>query len=118
VIFGFLAKSGGTPDCSVAYKSGPFVEDGSGKPVNVAGAAFVVVRCSPAYGYDFETGRTTYTGSKHITPSSPRYVRALAETGDFEGVVSWVVGLSSRRGFTVAVTSVPPGVSTLTITFS
>ena len=118
VIFGFLAKSGGTPNCNVAYNSGPFTEDASGRPVTVAGTAFVVVRCTSAYTYEPETNRTTYTGPKRITPSGARYVRELAKTGDFEGVLSWVVGLTEQRAFKVAVTTVPPGLSTLTITFS
>ena len=86
--------------------------------MRVAGTAFVVVRCSPAYGYDFESGRTTYTGPKNLTPSGTTHVHALAETGDFEGVVSWVIGLDAQRPFSVAGTTIPPGVSTLTITFS
>ena len=117
MIFGFLAKGGGTPNCSIGYQSGPFVEDGSGKPVPVAGAAFVVVRCTSAYTYDPETNRTTFAG-KRVTPSGARFVRELAKNGDFEGVLSWVVGLSSRRAFTAAVATIPPGISNLTITFS
>ena len=117
VIFGFLAKSGGTPNCNVAYNNGPFTEDASGKPVSVPGSAFVVVRCTSAYTYDPVTNRTTYAG-KRLTPSGARYVRALVKTGEFEGVVTWVIGLGERRAFKVAVTSVPPGISTLTVTFS
>jgi len=118
VIFGFITKSGGTPNCNVAYNGGPFTEDASGKPVAVAGAAFVVVRCTAAYTYDPETNRTTYTGPQRFTPSGAPYVRDLVKTGDFEGVVSWVVGLGGRRSFAVAVKTVPPGISTLTITFA
>ena len=118
VIFGFLARSGGTPNCNVAYQNGPFTEDASGRPVTVAGTAFVVVRCTSAYTYDPATNRTTYAGPKSIIPSSARYVREVVKIGDFEGVLSWVVGLSERRAFKVAVASVPPGISNLTITFS
>jgi hypothetical protein len=118
VIFGFLAKSGGTPNCTVGYQNGPFTEDASGKSVTVLGAAFAVVRCTSAYTYDPATNRTTYTGPKSIIPSSARYVREVVKIGDFEGVLSWVVGLSERRAFKVAVASVPPGISNLTITFS
>jgi hypothetical protein len=118
VIFGFLAKGGGTPSCNVSYQSGPFVAEASGKPVTVAGTAFVVVHCSPAYTFDPETARPTYTGPNQFAPSGSRFVRALAKTGDNEGVVTWVVGLGARRAFKVAATTVPPGISTLTITFS
>jgi hypothetical protein len=116
VIFGFLAKSGGTPNCNIAYNAGPFTEDSSGKRVTVPGSAFVVVRCTSAYTYDPVTNRTTYA-AKQLTPSGARYVDELVKTGDFEGVLTWVIGLGERHAFKVAVTSVPPGISNLTITF-
>lgn len=117
VVFSFIVKSGGTPSCQIAYKNGPFSQDASGAPVAVAGAAFVVLRCSPAYGYDFESGRTTYTGPKRITPAGTAHVRELVETGDFEGVVTWVVGLDAPVGFHVVAATIPPGISTIAITF-
>ena len=67
----------------------------------MAGAAFVVVRCSPAYGYDFETGpHDVHRPEAHHADGAARYVRELVETGDFEGVLTWVVGLDARRAFT------------------
>jgi hypothetical protein len=86
--------------------------------VKIAGGAFVVVRCSPAYGYDFESGRTTYTGPKRIEAAGSHHVRELVETGDFEGVVTWVVGVDSQRPFRVSAATIPPGVSTVAIDFS
>ena len=118
VTFTFRKKGTSVPNCTVQYKPGPFTHDGSGAPVSVAGTAFAVVRCEPAYGYDFASGTPTYTGSKRITAVGAKHVKDVVETGDFEGVVSWVAGLSSRRAFKVAVATIPPGVSTLTITFS
>jgi len=118
VIFGFVVKSGGTPSCSVAYSNGPFVSDAKGAAVTVRGTAFLVVRCSPAAGHDFESGRTTYTGPTRIDPSGVRHVRELVETGDFEGVVTWVVGLDTKRPFTVVPATIPPGVSTITVAIS
>jgi hypothetical protein len=118
LIFGFVVKTGGNPACRVAYAKGPFSQDGSGATVTVLGTAFVVVRCSPAYGYDFESGRTTYTGPKRITPSGMQHVREIVETGDNEGVLTWVVGLDSQRPFRVIPARIPPGVSTLAIIFS
>ena len=57
------------------------------------------MRCKPAYGYDFETGKTTYTGPKRITPPGTYHVREVVETGDFEGVLNWVIGLDAQRAF-------------------
>lgn len=106
VTFDFTTEANGKPKCTVAYAQPPFTMDGSGQPVTVAGAAFVQVRCEPAYGYDFENGQATYTGPKRIAASATQHVRELVETGDFEGVLSWVIGLDAQRPFTVATTSV------------
>jgi hypothetical protein len=116
-VFAFIIKGGGVPSCSVAYKSGPFSNDASGAAVTVAGGAFAVVRCSPAYGYDFESGKTTYTGPKRIDPTGTNHVRELVETGDFEGVVTWVIGLDSQRPYHAVAQRTPPGVSSLALTF-
>ena len=106
--FSFTVKADAPPSCAVSYQGGPFSQTGSGAPVNVAGSAFVVVRCSPAYGYDFETGTTTYTGPKSIAPNGTHHVRNVVETGDFEGVVTWVIGLDAQRPFLVTTPNAPP----------
>lgn len=111
-------KTAGTPSCGVAYDNGPFTSDATGAPVTVRGAAYLVVRCSPASGHDFESGRTTYTGPKRIDPSDAHHVQELVETGDFEGVVTWVVGLDTRQPFQVATTTIPPGVATFAVVIS
>jgi len=116
VTFTFKPSASAVPGCKVQYKPGPFSQDGSGQPVAVAGSAFVSVRCAPAYGYDFTSGTTTYTGPKHITPTGTRHVREVVETGDFEGVLNWVIGLDANRGFDITAGSAPT--RQLTITFS
>jgi hypothetical protein len=121
VRFGFLTKTDAPPSCKVSYQPGPFTANASGIKVTVDGNAFVVVRCSPAYGYDFDTGNPTYTGPPIITPTGARSVRELVETGDFEGVLTWVIGLDAQRPYTVAAATMPHGAkfdSTLVITFS
>ena len=107
VTFTFRTKGSAVPSCAAEYRTGPFTQDGSGAPVAVAGAAFLAVRCTPAYGYDFETGTTTYTGSKNITPAGTRHVRAVVETGDFEGQVNWIIGLDAKRGFAIDSSGAP-----------
>lgn len=121
VRFGFTMKTDAAPSCVVSYQDGPFTADASGVSVSVDGNAFVVVRCAPAYGYDFDSGKATYTGPPLITPDGARSVRELVETGDFEGVLTWVIGLEEARPFRVAVATMPQGAtyeSTLVITFS
>lgn len=99
-----------SPGYRAAYETGPFVEDGSGRPVDVAGSAFVVVRLEPAAGVDLsvETAPQTYTGPRTIDPSGTAHVVQLRQTGDFEGIVTWVIGLDARRPFTVEATAGPP----------
>ena len=116
VTFTFRKSGTAAPSCKVAYMPGPFTEDASGRPVAVAGSAFLTVRCEPAYGYDFETGAPTYTGPKRITPTGTRHVREVVETGDFEAVLNWVIGLDEQRAYGITSGGVPNRV--LTITFS
>lgn len=72
------------------------VTDGEGAPVTVAGNAFVSVSFM-AVGVDLsgETPVEVYTGPNEFTPEFPT-VRELKKTGDFEGVVSWGIGLSRK----------------------
>ena len=108
VVFTFTTNSAPEePGYSVEYQSGPFSQDGSGAPVAVDGTAFLVVRLEPAYGNDFESGETTYTGPNELRPEGTRYVEHAVNTGDFEGIVSWVIGLSEQRPFQVLASGAP-----------
>ena len=107
VIFDFTGKGTDPPGYSVTYGTPPFVADGSGAPVAVAGNAFVVVKVKPGYGYDFETGTPTYKGPKSVPVGHANHVRAIVETGDFEGVLTWVIGLDAKRPFSVEATGTP-----------
>ncbi len=84
----------------------PLKEDGSGKPVEVRGAAVVVVRMEPASGFDLNTaeGVLTYKGPKRIDGSGAgtSVVQELVRTGDFEAVLSWAIGLSDKVDFRVS----------------
>jgi hypothetical protein len=117
VVFTFRPHGTAVPSCTVEYRNGPFTMEASGAPVPVAGTAFALVRCEPAYGYDFETGQSTYTGPKRlVVPVPSGHVLEVVETGDSEGVVTWVVGLDKQRAFTVAATGSP--LRQLIVTFS
>jgi len=107
VIFSFTSKQSGPPGYTITYGTPPFVQDGSGKPVAVKGNAFIVVKVQPGYGFDFVAGKPTYTGPKSITPPSTNHVQSIVETGDFEGVLTWVIGLDSKRPFTIEATGKP-----------
>lgn len=78
----------GTPQFEIQTQAGThFLQDPSGKPVDLAGSAGarIVLR-------GFRGDMRNYTGPVTITSSGPRLLQAY-EIGDFEGVVSWAVGL-------------------------
>jgi len=75
--------------------------DGEGAPVEVAGEAFVLVSFM-AQGVDLsgEEPEPIYTGPTEFAPGLST-VLEVEQTGDFEGVVSWGIGLSSKTCFVV-----------------
>jgi hypothetical protein len=105
VVFSVTSEHGDAPGYEVVYAPPPFAQDGSGEPVDVAGDAFIVVRLRPAYGYDFVNNRPTYSGPKRIPTTDANHVTEVVQLGDFEGVITWVIGLDSKRPFTVESTA-------------
>jgi len=75
------------------------VEDGSGNPVEIAGNAFLVVKLTPAMTakIDGDQVKKTYTGPNRRPGAGP--VTEVVKTGDFEGVVTWVIGLDRELPF-------------------
>lgn len=79
----------GTPSFEVKQQAGSqFSQDPSGKPVTLAGSAgaMIVLR-------GFRGDMRNYTGPASVISSGPLLLQAYA-LGDFEGVVTWAVGLS------------------------
>jgi hypothetical protein len=95
----------GLPGYRVEYVRPPIQEDGSGNRVQVEGNAFVLVRMELASGFDVATGEgeLVYTGPRRLSGSDAgtSVVREVVRTGDFEAVLSWVVGLGDRVDFRV-----------------
>ena len=75
------------------------IEDGSGNPVEIAGNAFLVVKLTPAMTakIDGDQVTKTYTGSNRLPGTNP--ITEVVKTGDFEGVVTWVIGLDRELPF-------------------
>jgi hypothetical protein len=97
----------GTPAFEVKPQaSAHFLRDPSGQPVDLAGSAgaTIVLR-------GFRGDLQNYGGPVSITSGGPRLLQ-VSEIGDFEGVVTWAVGLSSP-----SCASVTSGASTLTFHF-
>ncbi|MDQ1374208.1 MAG: hypothetical protein QOJ09_1546 [Actinomycetota bacterium] len=106
VVFEF---EGAVPGYGVKYVDRPVIEDGSGKTVDVQGDSVLQVRMEPAAGADLAGAklRQTYTGPNRIAPGTPA-VTELVRTGDFEAVLTWVIGLKGRPGFRVNTLTGPP----------
>jgi hypothetical protein len=105
---------GAIPGYSVSYESGTILSDPKGDPVTVAGGNNVKVVLSLATGVKLTGGYTkTYNGPDRFTPTGTSVVKELAKVGDFEGVLSWAIGTSVKRPFTVTTTA-----NTVVITFA
>ena len=78
-------------------------EDGSGKHVQVAAAAVLVDRLTPASGADLSGGtlRLVYKGLRRLKPAAAGPVRELVRAGDFESVLSWAIGLDRKRPYRI-----------------
>ena len=72
------------------------IADASGAPVPIVGDAFLQVRMSPAIGHD-EGGGSTY-GAPRVTYALPEVIQVV-NSGDFEGVLSFGIGLARTSGF-------------------
>jgi hypothetical protein len=85
-----------TPGYSVRYV-GHVVEDGSGNPVSLLGTKRIHVVIREARGHT--------SGGSNLLPGTltPRCsnLRQVKEAGDFEGVVSFGLGLRRKTGFRV-----------------
>lgn len=97
----FDLEPGQRPGYRVSYEPAETakVEDASGNPVEIAGDAFLVVKLSPAMTakIDGDQVTKTYTGPKRLPGKAP--VTEVVKTGDFEGVVTWVIGVDRQRPY-------------------
>lgn len=101
VVFTFV-EDAGVPSWQVEYVE-EVREDGSGRLVEVEGAAALAVTLSGASGVDMsgETFEEVYTGPDRLdgTDAGVSSVQEVVETGDFEAVMSWAIGVDEQRPF-------------------
>ena len=92
----------GPPGYLVEYRPGPIREDPSDRPIDMKGAAFLVVRLSAA-GFDLTQPKApaTYKGPSVIETAGTTSIQQVHKAGDFEGVNLWVIGLDKERPFSV-----------------
>ena len=100
VVFEFR---GGLPEHRVGYV-GQLVEDGSGKPVSLAGAADLQVVFQGANAHRGDGSPSV--GPRRFSPGLAA-VKEVAQVGDFEAVVTYGIGLDRRRPITVSTLSGP-----------
>lgn len=98
VVFEF---DGAVPGYRVEYVE-RLTEDPSDRPVQLPGTPLRVI-ISPASGVDLGAGTYTqvYKGPNEIAGTGG-VVRQLKSAGDFEGVLTWGIGLDQRRPFKVS----------------
>jgi hypothetical protein len=100
VVFEFR---GAVPEHRVRYVD-QLVEDGSGKPVSVAGTADLEVVFQGANAH--EADGTPSVSPRRFSPNLTA-VKEVAQIGDFEAVVSYGIGVDRRRPITVSTLSGP-----------
>ena len=87
------------PGYRIDYVPRPVTEDGSGDEVTVAGAAVLEVRFENAAGarLDGEKVVRTYTGPDRVAATGGQgVVTEVVDAGDFEGLLTWVIGLRAK----------------------
>lgn len=104
VVFAFREGATPGPGYNVSYEPADRAktEDGSGNPIEIEGSAFLVVRLTPAMTAEIvgEKVEPTYTGPRRIAGVGTHAVQEVVKTGDFEAMVTWVIGLNLERPFT------------------
>lgn len=91
----------GSPSVEIAEARGtlrrvepPFFEDGSGAEVTVEGERFIEIRFDGLL-IAGEDGSPTYRGERDRRPEMTA-ISELAVIGEFEGVMTWIVGVRGR----------------------
>lgn len=84
------------PGYRVAMGKRPVTEDGSGETVDVKGAALLEVRLENAAMARLQGEKVVpvYKGNRRVATEGEVVTEAV-DAGDFEGVVTWVVGLKA-----------------------
>jgi len=91
VVFEF---AGGLPEATIERASPPFLHDASGLPIDVEGSSFLRVTLRGGTK-QMDDGSSSYTGPTDFSTAYPGLVH-LVEGGDFEGLSTWYVGLTSE----------------------
>ena len=99
VVIEFAANK--LPDWDVRIDAPPFIQDGSGKTIKVAGHAALAVRLTNADAHTF------YNKPARLNPPGTPNVTEVVRTDDFERYVTHIIGLENARRFDVTVLKAP-----------
>lgn len=104
IVFQFASD---IPGYAIRYVEKPIHSDGSGEVVPLAGNYALEVRMFPASGVDMANdAQPTYTGPSRITIGRNGVIEAV-RNGDFEAVLHWTIGLSTKAPFRVTTKTAP-----------
>lgn len=99
--------TGGRPGVHVEYVDEPVRACGSGRPVPLPGDGWLEVRFDPAAAH--VDGERTFDEDR-LAPRLP-VVLEIVSTCDFEGVVTWVLGVASPEPYRVTLLDDPARVA-------
>ena len=88
------------PGYKVEYVKPPILADPSGKEVAVDGTAFLQITIQGAVANYLAAGGPAYNGPDELKPGLPNLVEAELN-GDFEAVLSWILGVNEEADFRV-----------------
>ncbi|QYF93004.1 hypothetical protein KY495_20205 [Massilia sp. PAMC28688] len=94
----------GVPAWQIGYVERPVRDCGSGDEMPVAGEALLQIRFTGAQAHT-DTGVAT-TGPRR-RPLALANFKELVRTCDFEGEVSWAIGVASPKAYTSRILSSP-----------
>lgn len=99
-----LQGEGELPGYWVRYEADPVLDSPRGEPVDVAGAATLVVSLGVwMVGID----GSGYAGPREFVPDNVEHIAELELIEDFEGQSAWAIGLDAQRPFTVSTLTDP-----------
>jgi hypothetical protein len=105
-----LEFTGAAPGFRAGYIKKPVTEDASGEvvPMDSPYVMQVVMENSAAYRFDGDDSFQTYTGPKRFKPADTTVVQELVNNGDFEGYLTWAIGVKEKVGFRLRQLADPP----------
>ncbi|MBM7807520.1 hypothetical protein JOD57_003357 [Geodermatophilus bullaregiensis] len=103
-----LDFEGPAPGYHVRYVD-QLIEDGSGRPIPLRGRAVVEITLQPAAAHR-DDGSPTRSGPLPDVTGFAAF-RQIADAGDFEGVLTWGIGVAARTGLRVTTLGGPARVA-------